>query len=165
MMSVPFYLFITIELMFVAYLDFKYKKIKNIWSLINIIVAIGLFIALPEQYPLDIKSFQYTIVFILVGFMLFMLKIMGGGDSKFLATFFLLIPLKMHDLIFYHLLIVTVIIGLGVLLKNTVSNFSQIWKSFKLRDIEGVKKCFGSKFAYAPVILFTWISIGVKIFF
>lgn len=81
-MPIAIYLFIFIELCFVAYLDFKYKKIKNIWSVLNLLIALILFFAYPDLYPFGIEMFQFTLVFLLVGFVLFMLKVMGGGRFK-----------------------------------------------------------------------------------
>lgn len=156
------YIFLLIELGFVAYLDIKYKKIKNHWSLLNLFIGINLFIFYKDIYPLSIDSFQLPLVFIFVGFVLYLLKIMGGGDSKLLATFFLLIPLNQQEIVFYYLLINTVIIGLTVFFKNIVVNFRTIIKGFRENDLQTIKSCFGRKFPYAPVILFTWIWYGLK---
>ena len=156
------YFFLLIELIFVAYLDIKYKKIKNHWSLLNLVVGVILFIYYSDIYPFSIDSFQLPIVFIFVGFVLFMLKIMGGGDSKLLATFFLLVPLNQQEIVFYYLLINTVIIGSTVFLKNVVVNFNTIIKGFRENDLQSIKSCFGRKFPYAPVILFTWIWYGIQ---
>ncbi|MBD64027.1 MAG: hypothetical protein CME62_02390 [Halobacteriovoraceae bacterium] len=165
-MSIPahMYVFILIEVIFVTYLDIKYKKIKNFWSLLNIILAIVLFVTLPQIYILSFVSFQYSIVFIFVGFLLYLLKIMGGGDSKFLASFFLIIPYEMQDLVFFYLLISTVIIGVLFFFRNIITKRVQLVAALKQKDLQGVKSCFGTKFAYAPVILITWIFTGIKYF-
>lgn len=147
-----------------AILDFKYRKIKNTWSILNLVIALGLFISLPKSYPLTIEMFQFALVFIVVGFGLFMFKVMGGGDSKFLATFFLLIPLNFQEVVFYYLLIITIIVGLILFINNIIVNHEKIFVSMKNRDLEGIKSCFGSKFAYAPVILITWIWFGWTIY-
>ena len=76
----PIYIFILIELCIVAYLDLKYRKIRNVWILVNVVISIGLFISFPKFYILKIESFQFSIAFIFVGFLLFMMKIMGGGE-------------------------------------------------------------------------------------
>ncbi len=144
----------------VAILDIKYRKILNYWSLLNIAVAVFLFISYPESYPLTIEMFQFALVFIVVGFGLFMMKIMGGGDSKFLATFFLLIPLNLQEAVFYYLLVNTVIIGSLFFINNIIVNHEKLIESFKNRNLEGIKGCFNNKFAYAPVILLTWMWIG-----
>ena len=165
-MSIPahMYVFILIEVIFVTYLDIKYKKIKNFWSLLNIILAIVLFVTLPQIYILSFVSFQYSIVFIFVGFLLYLLKIMGGGDSKFLASFFLIIPYEMQDLVFFYLLISTVIIGVLFFFRNIITKRVQLVAALKQKDLQWVKSCFGTKFAYAPVILITWIFTGIKYF-
>ena len=89
-----------------------------------------------------------------------MLKVMGGGDSKFLATVFLVIPLKQQDIVFYNLLISTIIIGGIVFVNNIIVYRRELYKSIKNMDVEGIKKCFGKKFPYAPVILLAWVWFG-----
>lgn len=164
MIPLPFYIFIFIELVFVAIIDVKHKKIANLWSLLNVGVATILFIFFSEHYPVSFGAFQYTIVFLLAGFLLFRLKIMGGGDSKFLASFFLIVPFDKQDQVFFQLLIATIIIGVIVFGMNTFANRKKLIESLREKDIEGVKSCFGTKFAYAPVILVTWILFGISMF-
>lgn len=158
------FIFILLELIAVSWLDLKYRKIKNIWSILNIALAFICFLLFSDLYILGLKSFQYTFVFFLVGFFLFKLRIMGGGDSKFLSTFFLLVPFNLQDKVFFNLLIVTIVIGLVMLIYNTVKNWTKILASIKASDVQGVKSCFGTKFPYAPVILFTWVTIGFSIY-
>jgi prepilin peptidase CpaA len=156
----PLYTFIFIELVLVTYIDIKHRKIANLWSFLNILVAATAFILFPNIYPFSFDTFEFSIVFIFVGFLLFMLKVMGGGDSKFLASFFLIVPLNHQDQVFYQLLISTIIIGVIFLMMNTISNRKLLMQSMREKDILGVKSCFGTKFAYAPVILVTWILFG-----
>jgi len=160
----PLFLFILIELFFVSFGDIKFRKIKNYWSILNIIGSGFLFILFPDMYPFGIESFQFTVVFIIVGFALFMMKIMGGGDSKYLASFFLLVPLGLQEQVFYYLLIWTIVIGIFIFIKNVIHNREQLFQSIKNIDTNGVKSCFGSKFAYAPVILITWVYTGWELY-
>ncbi len=160
MITLPIYIFILIELLAVSILDLKFRKIRNIWVILNLFISSILFMIMPDLYLLELNSFQYSIVFILVGFILYLLKIMGGGDSKFLATIFLLIPASLQDRVFLWLLIITIIIGSLVFLNNIFQNFSGIIESFKHHNVQAVKNYFGKKFPYAPVILITWIWIG-----
>lgn len=162
-MITTIFLFLLIELIFVTIGDIKYRKIRNIWSILNLVMAVIFFITLPGEYPFRFEAFQFTIVFFAVGFLLFILKIMGGGDSKFLATFFLLIPLRLQEAYFYYLLIGTIIVGIIFFIRNIVKNRELLMKSFKESDIQGVKNCFGTKFAYAPVILMAWIFLGYEV--
>jgi prepilin peptidase CpaA len=103
---------------------------------------------------------MYSFVFLLVGFMLFLLRIMGGGDSKFLFTFFLIVPMHLQEKTFEYLLISTVLVGTFVFITNVAKNFDKLKTSLKIGDHQTVKSCFGSKFAFAPVILLAWIWIG-----
>ena len=154
------YIFILVELTLVTIADIKYRKILNAWSILNLIVACYLFLMVPNSYPFSIEAFQFPLVFLFVGFGLFVLKIMGGGDSKFLATLFLIIPLEAQDNVFYNLLVITIVTGSFLFIKNLIHNRKNILKFMKLRDIHGIKTCFGTKFAYAPIILISWLWAG-----
>lgn len=156
----PIYSFIFLELLFVTIGDIKHKKIPNLWSILNIFLALILFLVFPDIYILGFETFQFSIGFILVGFLFFQLKIMGGGDSKFLASLFLIIPTAAHDQFFYFLLISTVIVGLISFARNVVEQRKKLIESFKYRSLVGIKSAFGTKFAFAIVIMITWILIG-----
>lgn len=164
MITIPIYLFILLELSLVTYGDIKTRKIPNLWTLLNLVLAGFFFVIFPHIFEFGFAAFQYSIVFIFVGFFLFLMKIMGGGDSKFLASFFLITPLSLQDQVFYFLLISTIIVGVIFLIKNIIQNRKKLMEFIKHKDVIGVKSCFGTKFAYAPVILITWILIGVNLF-
>lgn len=164
MITLPIYLFLLIQLIFVTITDLKYRKIRNFWVLLNIAVSLLLYFLFPKLYPFIIDSFQFSIVFIFVGFVLFLLKVMGGGDSKYLASFFLIVPEGVQEPLFYYLLIATIIIGVFFLLKNTIHYRDELIESIKKSDLQGVKNCFGTKFAYAPVILISWVYLGYDLF-
>ena len=163
MIPLPIYLFVLIELAVVSYGDVKTNKIPNVWALLNIIAFIALLIVAPEFYKLKPETFAFSLAFLAVGFVLFLLKIMGGGDTKYLFSLFLLVPLNLHEKVFYYLLISTVIIGGFLLIQNTLKNFKPIWRAILDGNTRQVKSFFGTKFSYAPVILVTWIWIGFTI--
>lgn len=164
-MNIFLYIFILFKLLLITWGDIKFRRIPNLWSLFNIVLAIALFLLYPEKYIFALDSFQFSMAFFVVGFLLFYLKIMGGGDSKYLATFFLLVPSVYQDRLFYYLLIATVMIGIITFANNTISNWQKISLSFKNKDLQGVKSCFGTKFAYAPVILISWLIFGYTLYF
>ena len=93
-MTIPLsiYAYILIVLVFVAYLDFKYRKISNLCTILNIVSSISIFFLFPDHRFLILKSFYLPITIFIIGVILFKYRIMGGGDSKFLATLLLLIP-------------------------------------------------------------------------
>ena len=160
MIPLPIYLFVLIELVIVAYGDIKTNKIPNYWSLLNIATFLVLLWVAPDHYFFEFQTFIFSVAFLVVGFALFLLKIMGGGDSKFLFTFFLLLPVSIHEATFYHLLLSTVIIGGFFFLQNALKNFRTIFDAFLAYDLQTVKNCFGTKFSYAPVILVAWLWMG-----
>jgi prepilin peptidase CpaA len=159
--SLVFY-FILIELIVVSIIDIREKKIKNYWPLMNIVLFVLFLFIYPENYHFDFSTFLYPTVFLLVGFGLFLLKIMGAGDTKFLFSFFLLIPKLVQNELFVLLLYSTVLIGCFFFLTNFIKNFEKIIQTIKAREYFLLKNFFGSKFPFAPVILISWIWLGWK---
>jgi prepilin peptidase CpaA len=160
MIPIAIYLFILFELLIVSYGDVKTQKIPNLWAIINICAYLILVFILPTHYSFNFSTFIYSIAFLFVGFFLFLIKIMGAGDSKYLFSFFLLIPASLHEVTLQYLLLSTVLIGVFMLINNIFKNFDKIILSLKNKDRAGLRGCFGTKFSYAPVILVTWIMMG-----
>lgn len=154
------YIFISIQLLFVAYIDFKTQKISNIWMLVNSIFFIVLCLIFPSLYIVNFQTFIIPFAFLFVGFALFLMNIMGGGDSKYLSSLYLLVPLKFQEATFIYLLYATILVGSILLLVNILKNFDTIVLHLKMRDITGIKKIFGKKFTYAPVIFIAWMWFG-----
>ncbi len=162
MMPMAIYLFLCVELIMVSYLDLKFRKISNQWPILNIILFAILVFLFPEIYVLSWKTFILPLTFILVGFFLFILKIMGGGDSKFLATLYLLIPLNIQDIALVYLLYTTILVGGSLLFYNAAKNFDKILILSRTYDVMGIKRIFGKKFSYAPVIFIAWVWFGLQ---
>ncbi len=163
MIPAAVYWFLLVELIFVSWGDIKTQKIPNAWSILNLIVFVLLLIMLPSFYPLTWGTFLYSSVFLGVGFILFLLKIMGGGDSKFLFSFFLLIPVAVQPRALVSLLVSTILIGGFLLITNFAKNHERIVAFMKVGYVQGIKECFGTKFSFAPVILLAWIWLGWEI--
>jgi len=157
------YWLLAIELAAVAWGDVRTQKIPNFWSLLNLLCFGALLILMPEHYPLAWETFLYSFVFLAVGFLLFLLRIMGGGDSKFLFSFFLLIPVVLQPRALILLLLSTILIGGFLLLTNIGRNHERIVAYLKSGYIRGIKECFGTKFSFAPVILLAWLWLGYEI--
>ena len=162
MMPTMVFIFISIQLLVVAYVDFKTSKISNLWILINFIFFCILTIVYPKTYVWSLNVMVFPIAFIIVGFALFVLSIMGGGDSKYLSSLYLLIPLRFQEIVFLYLLYTTVIVGSSLLLFNALKNFDRIVLLARSSDVKGVKRIFGKKFTYAPVIFIAWMWFGWK---
>lgn len=157
------YWLLVLELACVAWGDVRTQKIPNWWSLLNIGWFAGFLFIWPETYPLAWTTFLYSTVFLVVGFVLFLLKIMGGGDSKFLFSFFLLVPVTLQWRALLLLLLSTILIGGFLLVTNLSKNHEKIVASIKTGYIKGIKECFGTKFSFAPVILLAWLWLGWEI--
>lgn len=160
MIPLVVYLFLSIQLLFVAYTDFKTRTISNFWPIINIFLFINLMWIFPQSYSFKWQILIFPIAFIFVGFILFLMKIMGGGDSKYLSSMFLLIPIEVQDTAFIYLLYTTVIVGSTLIIFNLLKNFDRICLMAKTYDVNGIKKLFGKKFTYAPVIFIAWMWFG-----
>ena len=152
---------IFVELLLVAWIDFKTQKISNLWPLVNIVIAIILHITLKNYYPLAWETFIFPVGFIVIGFILFLLRIMGAGDSKYLASLFLIVPAEWHFLFFEKLILTTILIGSILLLFRVSKNYAQFKAYFISRYWVGLKELIKSRFSYAPVIFVAWILLGV----
>jgi prepilin peptidase CpaA len=160
-MPVSVYFYLLIQLIFVSYGDIKTKKIPNLWAILNILSFFIFIFIFPEYYQFKLPVFIYSFTFLGVGFILFLLKIMGAGDVKYLFSLFPLIPFKIQDHLFVYLLISTVIVGVFLLSSNTIRNFKEIRICLNEKRFLDLKKFYGKKFSYAPVILLSWIFLAV----
>ena len=160
MIPLVVFIFLSIQLLVVAYTDFKTKKISNIWFVINFLFFCILSFIFPKIYFWQLNTFIFSLVFLMVGFVLYWMKIMGGGDSKYLSSFYLLIPSANQDAVFLYLLYTTIIVGSSLLLFNALQNFDKLLIMFRMHDLSGIKKIFGTKFTYAPVIFIAWMWFG-----
>jgi prepilin peptidase CpaA len=156
------YFFILSELLIVSWIDIKIKKISNIWFLINLVLGVFFHFFYPDVYHWEWASLIFPVGWIVVGFILFVVKIMGAGDSKFLASLFLLIPLGQHAAMFEKVLYSTLVVGLCMLSFKIAKDFKNI-KAYALSMYwQGFKESIRSNFSFAPVVLLAWILLGVE---
>ncbi len=152
---------ILLELIMVAWLDVKTKKISNYWPLLNILLSLSVHSFFPVLYPVTWETLIFPIGWILIGFFLFLLKIMGAGDSKYLASLFLLVPLELHMVFLEKIILGTLLVGLILLSSKILRNFTKL-KAYTFSSYwVGIKDTIRSHFSYAPVILLGWILLGV----
>lgn len=153
---------ITIELIFIAWIDIKTARISNLWSLINLIFFVVLLIIQPQNYSINFSHFLFPLGWLVVGFVLFNIKIMGAGDSKLLSSLFLITPVRFHLNLFENILYATLITGTIFLMITIIKN----WKSLRALAVntywKGVFQKMKSKFSYAPVIAIAWLLLGVN---
>jgi prepilin peptidase CpaA len=154
------FFFLSIQLLVVAYTDLKTKKISNLWFLINFMFFFVLSFLFPHIYVWHLNTFIFSFVFLIVGIVLFWMNIMGGGDSKYLSSFYLLVPAAYQDSVFIYLLYTTIIVGSSLFLFNALQNFDNLVVLVRTYDLSGIKKIFGTRFTYAPVIFIAWMWFG-----
>lgn len=163
-MPLSIYIYLFAQLLIVGYIDFKIKKIHNLWAIFNLVLFCILLFIFSDYYSFSIKTFFYPLTFLFVGYGLYLLKIMGAGDSKYLFAFYFLVPVQMHEEVFLCLAYTTVFVGSFLLLFSSIRHFKELWFAIKYVDIVKLKEIFGSRFSYAPVILTSWIWFGYNEF-
>lgn len=154
---------ILIELMVVAWIDYKTEKISNKWILVNVLASVVLHATVRTLYPFSWEVLLFPVGFIIVGFLLYLLNIMGAGDSKFLASLFLIVPLEFHLMFFSKIVLSTIVVGATLLILRLIKHGPQLKAYFVSQYWEGVKTTLKSRFSYAPVIFIAWILIGMEI--
>lgn len=159
-MPISVFLFLFVELLAVSYIDWRYKKISNFWSILNILLYFAVLQVFPGVYVLSWQSLMVSMSFLFVGFILFRLKIMGAGDSKFLFSLYLLIPESLQEDCFLYLAYSTILIGVSLLIYNTYRNIDLLDNAVKTKNISIIKKVYGSRFSYAPVVLLSWVLLA-----
>jgi prepilin peptidase CpaA len=163
-MSLFIFILIFVQLIFVSLIDIKHKKISNQWIYFNVALTAILWIAYPENYAVTGQKFLYSLTFFFVGFILYLLKIIGAGDSKYLASLYLVIPIQWCEIALYSLFLSTIMIGGFVFFTTVVKKFDQLWVSLLARDFGEVAKLLNNRFSYAPVILVSWMLLGVLVY-
>jgi prepilin peptidase CpaA len=154
------FIYVAFQLLTVAYIDVKSKKISNSWAIANIFLYAALVFLLPTYYKFSFDTFVWPIGFFVAGFLLFIVKVMGGGDSKYLASFYLLIPVQFHEEAFMSLAVATLFVGGSVFIKNIMKNSDLIVLAWKEKNAVHIRNVFGKKFSFAPVIFISWMWFG-----
>ena len=166
-MSMEFlvFLFLLVQSFFVSLVDIKHKKISNQWVYVNLIAFSTLLILYPQTYGASFTPFLMAATFLAVGFALYFLKVMGAGDSKYLFSFFMLIPPAWLDAAFFDLLVCTMVIGSFSLFTTIAQNYQRMSLYARTGYIRGFRECLGTKFPFAPVIFISWAWLGIKVFY
>lgn len=156
------FLLVLLQLAVVSWIDVKTKKISNLWFPLNLVLSIGLHFLFPEAYPWVWATLLFPIGWIILGFILFIFGVMGAGDSKYLASLFLIIPVEQQVVMIEKIVISTVVVGATMLslkiLKDFKKNRAYALSSYWL----GLRDSIRSHFSYAPVILLGWILVGLE---
>lgn len=153
--------FLLLELLIVSFVDLRIKKISNLWSIGNVLLFLILCLA-GGRWP-DLSHFLFPLGMIAAGFVLFLLHIMGAGDSKYLASLFLLIPTENQLLFFERLLLVTIFVGTILVLLKFTKKAAKIRAYLLTFYFRGLQQEIHSRFSYAPVILVSWILLGASL--
>jgi len=157
------FIFLGLELILVAYLDFTKKKISNFWPILNLLIFFVIILFFRGTYSLTFEHFYFPVGILIVGFFLFLVGVMGPGDTKYLFSLFLLLPFQDQKILFFCLIYVTILVGSILLLLHAIQNFGKIVLALKSVSWGPLKGVFKTKFTYAPLILMAWIWYGWKI--
>ncbi len=153
--------FLLIELFIVSYIDIRKKIISNYWSILHLSIYLVLTIFSGELPPAT--HFIFPFGMIAIGFILYLFHIMGAGDSKYLASLFLLIPTSLHMLYMEKLLTVTIFVGSILLTMKFVKSAAKIKAYLVTFYLKALRAELHSRFSYAPVILMAWILFGIDL--
>lgn len=160
-MPIAVYFYVLIQLVIISYYDIRYQKIKNMWFLSNYILFIPLYFIFRNYYIFSIEAFILPLGFMVIGFLFFLINIMGGGDSKYLSSLYLLVPEGIQLEVFNALIWSTIVIAGGMFLRNIVLNYKKIYMALIMKEVSSLKGIFGKKFAFAPVVLVSWILFAI----
>lgn len=155
------YALVLFELLLVAWIDIRKARISNYWFLVNFFLAVLFYVIPGNEYIWSWDVLLFPVGFIVVGFLLFLVKVMGAGDSKYLASLFLLVPLKYHYGLFEKIVITTILLGFISLIMNLIKEKKKVQAFAVNRYWKGAFEAMKSRFSYAPVILIAWISLGI----
>lgn len=152
-----------VQLLIVSWIDFKTKKISNLWPLLNIGLSVVFHFTMTNLYPLTWELALFPLGLVLIGFFLFLFQIMGAGDSKYLASLFLITPVEYHLSLFSKLVLATILVGSILLVFHLFKHGRKI-KAYLIGQYwEGLKETIKSRFSYAPVILLAWLLLGFEL--
>ena len=153
--------FLLIELLVVSIIDVRTKKISNLWSIAHIVIFVGVML-FSQEYPTG-SHFIFPVGMIVAGFVLFVFHIMGAGDSKYIASIFLLVPTSYHMLFMEKLLTVTIFVGTILVIMKFVKSAAKIKAYLMTFYLKAVQAEIHSRISYAPVILVSWILFGIAL--
>jgi prepilin peptidase CpaA len=162
-MAPALYGLVLAELLYVAWVDLRTHQIPNAWALVHVGVAPVLYLSTGPFYPLSWEALIFPIGFIVFGFLLYLVNIMGAGDSKYLASLFLLVPPEYHLPLFEKLVVTTAITGALLLAYRSAANRRSLRAYVLAGHWAGVRQLLRSRFSYAPVITLAWIIWGVNL--
>lgn len=154
---------ILVQLIIVGWIDFKTAKISNKWLFLNAALAVILHICASDLYPITWEILIFPAGFIAIGFILFLMNVMGAGDSKYLAGLFLIVPLEYQVLFFEKLVLSTIFTGTILLLVRIFIHREKLRAYFISRYWDGIKETIRSRFSYAPVVTVAWILLGFNL--
>jgi len=156
------FIFLFLELIAVAWIDFKYRKISSIWVFLNFSIFFLIYFILGLGLTFSLTQLYYPVIFFVVGFAFYTLRIMGGGDSKFLVSMYIILPVYFHENFLMSLLYVTTFVGLTQFIYNSIVGRDLLMKFWRQKSIKHLKQCYGKKFPFAPIILLSWIIFGMN---
>jgi prepilin peptidase CpaA len=159
-MNKAIFLIILLQLVIVSWRDIRDGKIRNYWALVNLVLGVIFYVAFSDLYDLGWQVLIAPVLTLVGGFVLFNLNIMGAGDSKYLASLFLVLPVDTHLEFFQRLVVFTLAVGALLLGKKLVSEFRELRGHLMTLHWGGLVAAIRSRFSYAPVMLLAWIALG-----
>ena len=145
------------QLLIVNYFDFKHKTISNLWPVLNVVLFIVFAFLNPSYLSISLTHFYFPLALLVCGFLLFVFKIVGAGDVKYVTSLMLFLNIQDQERFLFALAYVTIFVGIISIVVTIYQNrkeiFSRMFFSYfgKRRNI------------YAPVIFIAWLMLGLNI--
>lgn len=158
------YLLFFIEIIFVFFLDIKYRKISNIWSILNIFGFVLFLFLFPKIYFISWKLFLYPTLILSIGFLLFLIHIAGAGDIKYLSSLMVLLPQDLHPHFLEIILMATIVVASIILFYEFLKFHRKGQGPLSITELFLFLISFKkSKFPYTIVIFIGWCILGIKL--
>lgn len=138
----------------VAWSDARHGTVPNAWPLLNLALFPAALLLFPHAYgPLGWGTAAAPLLWLAAGFVLFRLRIMGAGDSKYLASLFLLVPEGLRAALFLRLVLASAL-GCGALLAARLARRAgPILALDPARAPALLREAVAGRAPFAPVVL------------
>ena len=133
-LPIELFFFLLIELAAVAWIDLKYRKISNLWSVMNLVIFLLIYFLYDGRLTFEFQQLYYPIVFLLL-VLLFTLSGLWVGIQSFWCQFIYCYLFFFHENFLFALLYVTIFIGLTQLAYNTYVGRGLLYQFIQTKNV------------------------------
>ena len=148
-----------LELVFVAALDIRTRKIPNEIVAINFLL---IFFTWEQSQVEHIGEFLLMpLITLMLGFGLFLLRLVGAGDCKLVVSILVNLSYLDQRAFLEQLAKVTILFSIVYLMIKSWNRRSELLRLFGSRQYVTALKQVRGDTAFAPVVLLAWIKYGL----